>query len=77
MLHCQTTMRGRKYLAIVIKREGGMDITLNAYFSDRHQGAYTLKQIEYHANVEYRRGQDVISETVSLRLSLPQRHYKP
>ena len=36
-----------------------------------------MKQTNYHANAEYRRGQDVISETVSLRLSLPQRHYKP
>ena len=45
---------------------------MSACLSDRHQGAYTLKQTNYHANAEYRRGQDVISETASLRLSLEQ-----
>ena len=76
MIHCHTTIRGRKYLTVVIKGVGGVDLNIECLFI-RHQGAYTLKQTNHHANAEYPRGQDVISETVSLRLSLPQYHYKP
>ena len=77
MLHCHTTIWGRKYLAVMIEGVGGVDLNTECLFIRQNQGAYTLKQTNYHANAEYRRGQDIISETVSLRLSMPQRHYKP
>ena len=72
MLHCHTTIWGRKYPAIVIEGVGEWTLILNACLSDRQQGAYTLKQTNHHANAEYRRAQDVINETVSLRLSYDQ-----
>ena len=65
MLHCHTTIRRRKYLAVVIEGMGGVDLNIEHWFI-RHQGANNLKQTNHHANAEYRRGQDVISETVSL-----------
>ena len=77
ILHCHTTIRGRKYLAVVLEGVGfGLKHWKLVYQTATKVPTPWSKQTIMQ-NAEYRRGQDIISETVSLQLSLPQRHYKP
>ena len=55
MHYFHTTIGRRECLVIEIEEDGGVDLNLECLFI-RHQGAYILKQTNYHANAEYRRG---------------------
>ena len=62
MLQCHTTIRGRKNIVIEIEGVGRVDLNLECLFIKQTPRRLHL-EANNHANAEYRRGQEVISET--------------